>query len=162
MVRVSIAVIKHHGPGHLDRKGFICLQLHITVHHQRKQEYELKLGKNVEAGVLQRSWKNVAYCFSHHGFLSLLSYGIQNQQFSDSTIHNRLAPLILITKKMTYELAYSSILIKVFSFKIYFEMINLFQAQPQFLLPLFSVTHPNFLSTPRLLLLVSLQKREGF
>ena len=99
MVRVSIDATKHHGPGYMDRKGFICLQLHI-VHHRRK-------GKKLEAGVLQRSWKNAAYCFTHHGFLSLFSYDAQNQQSSGSTIHNGLGPPTSITKKMTYGLAYS-------------------------------------------------------
>ena len=50
LVRVSIAVSKHHvQKASLGRKSFFDLHFHIPV-HQRKSEQELKQGRDLKAG----------------------------------------------------------------------------------------------------------------
>lgn len=51
LVRVSIAVMKHHNQSNLGRKALFVLHIHInTVHHQRKSEQKLKHSKKLEVG----------------------------------------------------------------------------------------------------------------
>ena len=51
LVRVSIAVMKHHGQkASWEGKGLFGLHFCIAVHHQRKAGQELKQNRNLEAG----------------------------------------------------------------------------------------------------------------
>ena len=52
LVRVSIAVIKHHDPKpSWGGKDLFGLHFQIIVHHWRKSEQELKQGSNLDVGV---------------------------------------------------------------------------------------------------------------
>jgi len=61
---------------------------------------ELKQNRNLEAGTDPESIENAAYWLAHD-FFSLLSYGTEDHQPSNSTTHNGLGPTSSITiKKM--------------------------------------------------------------
>jgi hypothetical protein len=52
IVRVTIAVMKHHKKNNMGRKVFNWLGLPNTIiHHQRKPEKELKKSRNLETGI---------------------------------------------------------------------------------------------------------------
>jgi len=50
LVRVTIAVMRHHDKGGLGGKGLFSLHFHSTVHHWQESGQELKQERNLEAG----------------------------------------------------------------------------------------------------------------
>lgn len=71
LVKVSIAVIKHHGKKQTgkERVHFI---FHITVYDRRKSEQEIKQDRDLEARADAEAMEGAA-CHVPHDFLSLLS-----------------------------------------------------------------------------------------
>lgn len=66
----SVAVIKNTlTKSHLERKGFIRLHFHITIHNSRGLEQELKAEIEVET-----MKEMLLYWLASQGLLSLLSY----------------------------------------------------------------------------------------
>ena len=48
LIRVSIAVMKHHNQRSVGRKGSFSLHFHVIVHHQRKSGQKFKQSRNQE------------------------------------------------------------------------------------------------------------------
>lgn len=62
LVRITIAVMENHGQkASLGGKSLLGLYLHITVYHWRKSGHKLKQDRNLEAELIQRSWKGASY-----------------------------------------------------------------------------------------------------
>ena len=81
---------------HWEGKGLLFLDFHITVHHQKKSEQELKQGSILEAGAHAEAMEDAAYWFACPGLLSLLSYRTQDHHLRDSNTYNALGPPPLI------------------------------------------------------------------
>ena len=58
-------------------KGLFGLHFHITVHHQRKSEQELKQGRDLETGADAEAMEE---CRPSHALLTVLSYRTQDHE----------------------------------------------------------------------------------
>jgi hypothetical protein len=95
LVRVTVAVMKHHDQNNLGREEFIWLMLPYHSSSSKKVR-TLKQGRNLEE-LMQRPWRGDAYWLSPRGLLSLLSHRIQDHRPSNCPNDNGLDPLPSIT-----------------------------------------------------------------
>lgn len=58
----------------VEKKVYLSLHFHITVHLRRQSGKELKQNRNLEAGTDARPWRGTAHSSVPHGLLSLLLY----------------------------------------------------------------------------------------
>lgn len=96
--RVSVATVKHYDrKASLGGKSLLSLHFHITVHHVRKSELELKQSKNRGQELTQRLWRELVLACT--GLLSPLTYKTEDHQTRDGATHNGLDPLQSITNQ---------------------------------------------------------------
>jgi hypothetical protein len=90
---------------------FVLLQQNTTTKKQSGEErvyqlilpdhslslVELRQSRNLEAGADAEAMEDAAYWLAPHGLLSLLSYRTQDHQPRNTTTHNGLGSLLLIT-----------------------------------------------------------------
>jgi len=107
LVRVSIAVMKHHNQK--ESWGGKCLSV-LYFHTLVPSLKEARTRNSNRTGtwrqeLMQKPWKGAAYWLVHHGLLSLLCYRTQDHQPRDGTTHRELGPHYqLLRKKMPYRL----------------------------------------------------------
>ena len=87
LVRVTIAVMKHHDQDKLKRKGLIFLTAPYSSSLSKAVKQELTQGKNLEAGADAEATEGSAYWITPHGLLWLLSYRTQDQFMADLHIN---------------------------------------------------------------------------
>jgi hypothetical protein len=111
LVRVTVAVLKHHDQSNLGRKGFIRL---MPPHHSSSSE-EVRTG--IQAGQEPRATKGCCLLAAPPGLLSLLSYRNQDHQLRDGSTHSGLGPPPhqLLSKKMVPEACLQLDLMEAFS-----------------------------------------------
>ena len=98
LVRVTIAMMKHHDQNNLERKGFIWL----TFPHHCSSSKKVGTGISNRVGIwrqelMQSPWRDAADWLAPHALLSLLSYRTQDHQPREGATHNELSPPPLIT-----------------------------------------------------------------
>ena len=103
LVRITIAMMKHHNQSKLGRKEFIRLTLLYHSSSLRKSGQEPKQGRNLEVGADERPWRGAAYCLAPPGLLSLPSGKIKTTcpRVAPPTMGGALPTLSLI-EKMPY------------------------------------------------------------
>lgn len=82
---------------------------------------ELKQGRNIEAGELQKPWRSAAYFFGPHDFLGLFTYRPKVYQSSDGITTTGWAlphQSQLLSKEIPYWLAYSLVFGGIFLIEI--------------------------------------------
>lgn len=96
------------------RKGAFSSHFHMTVHHWRKSEQELKLGRVLKAGTEAETMESCCLLTCSHGLLKLLSWRTKDYHPRDDPIHSGLGSPLSLVKKMpsrfTYSLTYWGIL----------------------------------------------------
>lgn len=97
-LRVSVAVMKQQAKEERVYLPHACF--HITLLHCRKSGQQLGQGRNLEAELMRRPWRAAAHCFAPVACSACFPTE-QDHQPRDSTVHNGLGPLPLITKFKT-------------------------------------------------------------
>jgi hypothetical protein len=83
LVRVTNAMMKHCDQSNFGSKGFTGLNIHITVHHQRRSVQQPTKGKNLKVGV---DVKECCLVDVPHGLFNLLYH--KDHQPKAGTTHN--------------------------------------------------------------------------